>query len=694
MNSALAWLGFAVIAVLLGAVGFQFSLRTLRWFAFAVVLAIVVYLPLYGLTHPVRKPGSLSDAFARGADTLSGALIRPLSFGHQVPVPGRIGWLVIAVLLALGYRVLEAWAMRRQAPSLVVPSLASDRQDDAASAASAEIGKQQHELLVAELKFRLPAVEVRSPAILPGGSRPSGLASIAEATGVAGAGLAGAIIRFFGMVWPNPPRIQVRTWVERTTDDNVTLVTVGLADPRSGANIATKTLAASNLDAAAAAVAGFVARHIFARDRTVPPWCKSATDGADLAALLRARQVRGYPECRTRLYGAWQQQIEILEGVARANLCAGVVRYELAQLYDLTAKHVDALLLHAVNREQYPRFYRGRYRLAMSLEMLANPHAELGQIDVTVLRDALRILARCGLIGDDVAGKLCDRDQAGLMDPLRPHLLAAAEREFKAIQQYLTWRHIVWETFRRRDERGVLRPYLHRRHRQAFHDGVCVALLLVAVRKGLMPKGQGDGEVRYARLTARIATAISGDSKDFANVLRDFPARTAKPRPITARLRTRRWPWQCSTPSWPAAYNLACAYAALAARAEIGPDRLVAKVIASLEFAICNPECEMERPSEWIGNDPDFGHLNRTRNECFTAFVNDQRKRDYPGDGLLPDSDLTGGRVLASCYPAPRSRPRRAPRSAAGRRLPRRRCRPPPRYARPARAAGRPRRPP
>jgi hypothetical protein len=89
--------------------------------------------------------------------------------------------------------------------------LTSDRQDDAADAKTdTQTDKQRHEWLVAELKFRLPAVEVRSPAILPGGSRPSGLASIAEATGMTGAGLAGAIIRFFGMIWPGPPRIQVR----------------------------------------------------------------------------------------------------------------------------------------------------------------------------------------------------------------------------------------------------------------------------------------------------------------------------------------------------------------------------------------------------------------------------------------------------------------------------------------------------
>jgi hypothetical protein len=640
MNSWLAWTVFGAVAVLLGAVGYHFSLSALRWIAFVVAVATVVYLTSYGLTHPARKPGSLTGAFARGADTLSSALIRPVSPGHHVPVPGRIGWLIIVVLLVLGYRGLEAWALHRQAPCLDLSALTSGWPDNAGK--HARTWEHKHDWLVAELKFRLPAVEVRLPSILPGGSRSSELASIAEATGVTGAGLAEAIIRFFGMVWPNPPRIQVQAWVEWTPDqvssDDATRVTVGLADQRTGASIGTKTLAAGSLDAAADAVAGYVARHIFARDRTVPPWSTSATDGADLAALLRARQERGYPECRGKIHDAWDKQIEILEGAARSNLCAGVVRYELAQLYELTGtrRPVEALLLHAANRDQFPRFYRGRYRLAMSLEMLANPHFELSEIDFTALKKALQILDRCQ-VTDNVAGQVGDSGQAGLSDELRRCLLDAAWRELREIERYLTWRHIIWGSFWRRNERTVLGPYWQPRHRQAFHDGVCVALLLVAVRQAQLSGEQTVGKLHHPSKTARIAAAISGDSTDFKTLLPGFPDRRPKQRPITARLRTRRWRWQCRTPSWPAAYNLACAYAALAAAdPKTGIDPLVRKVVRSLEFAVCNPECEMERPSEWIGNDPDFVSLRDAENKNFTAFLDDQRSRDYPAEASQP----------------------------------------------------------
>ena len=135
--------------------------------------------------------------------------------GHHIPEPGQIGWLIIAVLLVIGYRELEAWSLHCHARCLDTSALTRARQDHPPGDGKDVLtDMQRHDRLAAELKFRLPAVEVRAPAILPGGSRSSALASIAEASGVTGSGLAGAIIRFFGMLWPSPRRVRVRVWVE------------------------------------------------------------------------------------------------------------------------------------------------------------------------------------------------------------------------------------------------------------------------------------------------------------------------------------------------------------------------------------------------------------------------------------------------------------------------------------------------
>jgi hypothetical protein len=703
MNSWFVWGAFALVVLALGSIGYHFSLRVLRVAAALVVLGTVLYITWYGLTYLAKTPGSSSDAFARGADALAYALFHPhpVAPGHPIPEPGRIGWLIIAVLLLIGYRELEAWSLHCHARCLDTSALTRDRQHDSTGEGKDVLTDvQRHDRLAAELKFRLPAVEVRSPAILPGGSRSSELASIAETSGVTGSGLAGAIIRFFGTLWPSPRRVRVRVWVEcaagQARSNDPTTVTVSLDDPKTGASIATKTLAASSLDNAASVVAGYVAQHIFADDPTAPPWCTGAADGRDLAAILLARQVRVYPESVDEVGNARSTKIEILEGVAGNNLCAGVARYELAHLYDLAGRHAEALRLHAKNREQYPRFYRGRYRLAMSLEMIANPDPEKRMTDqeVPMFNEALKILYQCDAASACKSGVNHVEDGKVELSPdLRRYLLDTAREELEAIRKYLTLRHVIWQSFWHRDERGILKPYWQLPYRQAFHDGVCVALLLVTVRRALIDKeekkepgpspacrpeegAQPDPPppLRRVRTMMRIATTIAGDNSAIAAVL-DHPAVAAVPdgadgpavaavpgssaiaaapdrppgkpsgqrvRPVTARQRTRRWPGQHRTRSWQAAYNLACVYAALAQDGNRQPegqridDRLrglVTQVVASLEFALNNRECEMERPWEWITNDPDFSCLHSPGGEFsaeFIHFLDAQKGRDYP----------------------------------------------------------------
>ena len=270
MNSWIIWVvwgAFIFVVVLLGFVGRHFTLRTLRYVTAVTAAVLVVLVTRYGLTHPAnpaKASSDLANLFTQGADELSAAFFHPLLLvlpGNQVPAPGRIGWLVIAVLLVIGYRVLEAWAMHREAPVLDTSTL-GDSQPNSASSKTEDslIDGQGHDQLAARLKFQLSAIEVRAPAILPGGSRSNGLASIAEASGVAGGGLAGAIIQFFGMLWPKPRRFQVRVRVESGNGDpqdtDNTKVTVSLDEPATGESVATKTMVANNLDEAAALVAG------------------------------------------------------------------------------------------------------------------------------------------------------------------------------------------------------------------------------------------------------------------------------------------------------------------------------------------------------------------------------------------------------------------------------------------------------
>ena len=173
---------------------------------------------------------------------------------------------------------------------------------------------------------------------------------------------------------------------------------------------------------------------------------------------------------------------EELDNAVRNSPGAGVARYELALLHDLQGCHMEALWLHALNRQQYPRFFRGRYRLGMSLEMIANPNFPLEEEDWGTFRESLRILGRCSVIGAmpkkaSFPGEAAARAKERIAD--------GRDDELRACRRQLALRSVIWETFRHRDERAVRKPYWRLRERQRFHDGVRVAELLVAVRQRL-----------------------------------------------------------------------------------------------------------------------------------------------------------------------------------------------------------------
>src|SRR5262249_22338013 len=353
----------------------------------------------------------------------------------------------------------------------------------------------------------------------------------------------------------------------------------------------------------------------------------------DLAAMLIAKQERVHAKSAAEICRARHDQIEILEKAAGNNRCAGIVRYELAQLHDLAGNHLAALRLHALNREQHPRFYRGRYRLSMSLEMIANPAFPLQDTDTEMLDEILDILNRCGVTRDVMREE--NDIVAGMLQPrLREKLLVAAGEELREIRRQLTLRHVIWGTFRYRDERVIRLPHWGLRKRQSFRDGLCVAELLVATRRSLNSAEPADAsrKLHHMNLALRLAADIAGDHVSIEQHLMSLMTRgTPDPRstpessgrkliPAEKRNRTRWLPWQRRTPSWEAAYNTACAYAAL---------NFDHRVIISLQYAINNPDCEMQRPWDWISHDPDFSYL-KSSSKKFNAFLDAEERRDYP----------------------------------------------------------------
>ena len=212
MASLVVWAVFVVFTVLLGLVAYYFSLSTVRWVSGIGAVILVCAITKYGIDlshqpHSNNPPANLVNAFTGGVDEVIEAFLRPLLTGYHQSPPGPIGRGVAALLLLIGYRQLESLTMYRQAPQLNTETLSDGRPGIRPAGVSADASGGDdgtgnmtdawlHDQLATALKFRLAAIEVRAPAILPGGSRTIGIASIAEATGAPGAGLAGAVLRF------------------------------------------------------------------------------------------------------------------------------------------------------------------------------------------------------------------------------------------------------------------------------------------------------------------------------------------------------------------------------------------------------------------------------------------------------------------------------------------------------------------
>ena len=412
-------------------------------------------------------------------------------------------------------------------------------------------------------------------------------------------------------------------------------------------------------------VAGYVARQIFVRDPASPKWCYGASDGRDLGALLLARQERVYVESADDVRASRARQVELLWSVTGADRCAGVVRHELASLEDMEREQLVALRLHVMNREQYPRFFRGTYRMCMSLEMIANPEYTIFNPAAArvILDETLDILYRAGRTAVD---RCADGDihvQAGTTGPsvlshaLRETLLTAAQRDLRMIRRQLSFPVVAWNTFWRRDERVVWKPHWRLTTRQSFRDGVRVAELLVAVKhrlnerylvqRGDQAAGRGPGAIERFRQRKglHVVSAVVGDSTAVRTVLQApfgawpvagqrgageaAPDQSAAPGWVPPTRDRARWlPWQARTASWQAAYNTACLYAVLARQGLADEDQ----VVASLRRVVLNRDSGMERPHDWISNDPDFAPLLRQDSpyKKVRAFLEAQERRDYP----------------------------------------------------------------
>jgi len=593
---------------LLGWIAFHFSQRTFR--AVVLISAAAVIVPVAAWL-----------AFHHG---LHGRLWTLSNHATAVEA-GWAGLLIVAFGVLAGFDRLSA---RREQPRVAIPPAPDQKAGD-------DPGLRHRRLLTESLRFCLPAVDVRRPAAMPGGTTTDSLASLAEASGVQGSGIAAALMRVGQSLQGQPRTYEVRMFAERPRGIGGRLsVTVEMHDARTGHNVGVRVLQPCVQDEAAEKVAGYTARQVFRNDPSTPDWAVGSLDGEDLSAYLLARKI--CPAGRT--YSAWwdcrkKRRAQLEEAARNSTGVLGVVGYELAGMYDLDGEYLRSLLLHLRNRVGCRQFWRGRNRLAISLGMLGGLDPDeferqwlgaggpLSNEEHARLKEAvIRELSLAGMLRHHP-----DREKAlrgSDNKAARLALLRLARREFRA---YWWRRHasfLLWTAFWYRRVRSESltalsgRPWWWRHPRRRLWPvefGLEIVKQRIRQLDSLSEADKVSADDELVKAQERVWRKLglgeeSGKAPDGARQPRwDF----------------RRAPWQ-------AVYNAACLHAIRTSSRKLvpGADRYATEL---LRLAISYPDCELDRPSEWIATDPDLRPLRKPQpeNGPYENFVTEQAAMDF-----------------------------------------------------------------
>jgi hypothetical protein len=690
-NPYVYWGLLALILVAFCLLAFCFTRRVVRIAALAVGVATIVWVTRLGLPGPHHRR-NYYRAFQVGGNHLAATMLGVLPGVHGGATLGRGGWIALLVVLLALLACFDTWAVRREQPRVSIPKAPKPLPGEEDFSARRE--------LTEKLQFSLPAVDVRRPAAMPGGSATASLASVTAATGVQGSGLVAALLQLSQAIQAQPRCYQVRVCTESGRKNGVPApggarprVTVEVREQRTGQSVAVQVLQPCQPDELAARVAGYTARQIFRHDPATPAWAAGSFDGADLCAYLLARQTcpagrtyRDWCECR-------EKRRRRLERVVGPDQGAGVVGYDLAGLYNLDGENVQALLIHLDNRIHYPQFWRGRFRLAVSLSTLAGAMAgqstysgwieeqqqqlarrwtalTAGLSHAGMLRHlhlpAAKAVALPEVFPDDEAGKKA----AGRV------LLRVARREMRAC-----WRHhhvslLLGAAFWQRRIRGpslasvpCLPKWWRHLRRRLWSLEFARAIVRQRIRAlDLVPDPDGANEALCrAQRRARRRLRRPEPPEDGKTRPGNGPGRRLWGRWLSRQPRSRARAWRDGRVPWYAVYNAACLHAlpessvpANESSARVTEDA-AHEAVELLRLAISNPECDLDRPSERLATDPSLRSLRGYQE--FRDLVREQAGSDFDiaeGSGIAPGSDLGDAwfrKLLGPEGPIPEPRP-------------------------------------
>jgi hypothetical protein len=355
-------------------------------------------------------PRDLRELTAAGVDEVVDDTLGPLVGAGTIARLGTAGWVVLGLLLALGYRRLEVINNRRYGGPVLVADVTG----------GPGTGSRSPELTAA-IRNRVAELDLRDPSPVPGAD--ASAKPTADIVGSLGADpappsgrLGAALTAVRHAVVPAPGMTVVPAYTQVTrpgpapeagatrspadghgggrphaTTPGVALASdagAGAGDRPPGGEVVEHTIAVRLVTpdrrrtlgaasftrpteaSAARAAADYAVCDALNRGALTPSWARwSAEDGSALGPY----QAVVADSKREGAHLPVRRQIALLEAARAASPVTGIVLVELGHRYELDERPLDALRMHLTARALHPRFAPARYRTAASLSMLAAP---------------------------------------------------------------------------------------------------------------------------------------------------------------------------------------------------------------------------------------------------------------------------------------------------------------------------------
>ena len=281
----------------------------------------------------------------RGGNRLADAL--PLFGDDEAPaIPESAGWAVAGVLALLGYRALDRRASRDDPGQVEISDLTGVTDPTEAKRLTA--------------KFRMHLLNnVPEPAAVPGAEKDDPVNALLEATGAGGKVIGPLVQVLRGTFAPARTSIVAAAYRPPVDADKNHQVVVDVTSKDKGGSGAASLQTALSADLAIRCAGYWAAGWILSRSGGVPPWSRWSEDTAKELAVYFDRST-GDPT------------IKELAEASRNAPDSGLVLTMLGQRYDLAGRHRDALAQYLRASTLYPRFPVARYRLAISLSLVAS----------------------------------------------------------------------------------------------------------------------------------------------------------------------------------------------------------------------------------------------------------------------------------------------------------------------------------